>query len=506
VSGTTTGTPTTEQQIVVDTGSMRFDTLLRLAVSGGRADRIRIWLTAAGSALATVCLSAAASVAVSGPGDGPYTSEVLNQSGLHIGVVIALVLLCVPVLGFVGQCSRVGAPGRDRRLAALRLQGATPTDVVRIAAAETGWSAALGAVLGLALFFALRVALGSPVTATFDVSTVTGNSASIETVTGPALRFPTDVLPPWPVLVAFVVVIPLAATVFATFAMRRVVVTPFVVDRSQPPVPRRVVPVVLFVGGTVGMATFESLLRVVPDSLAASDLVVVLFLVPLGVTLTGLLLGTTTLASLLGAFVAGRTRYPALLLAARRMVSSPSHTSRANSTLLFVVVLAAFTQGIRENVLASTANYGTTFYADTFDLVNVAFVIGAVIAAAGLLVGTVDGVVSRRHVLAGLHAVGVPRGVIARAVLAENLLPLVPAVVLGSAAGILAARGVFGTSVGWSEGQPDGTYVEHVVTVAVPWASLGELVVVVLCAAALATAASFPVLKVSLHPAELRAR
>ena len=34
-----------------------------------------------------------------------------------------VVLLCLPVLGFVGQCSRIGAPGRDRRLAALRLQG-----------------------------------------------------------------------------------------------------------------------------------------------------------------------------------------------------------------------------------------------------------------------------------------------------------------------------------------------------------------------------------------------
>ncbi|MFD0483429.1 FtsX-like permease family protein [Kineococcus sp. GCM10028916] len=499
-----TATTTTVPLLHAD-GSARFTTLLRLAVSGGRADRTRIALTATGSAVATVALSAAASVAVSGPGDGPYTSEVLNQPGLHVGVVTALVLLCLPVLGFVGQCSRIGAPGRDRRLAALRLQGATPGDVVRVAVVETGLSAVLGTVAGLGLFFALRVLLDVPTTATYDVTTVDGDSTTVETVTGAALPFPTDVLPPWPVLLVFVLAIPLAAAVFATFAMRRVVVTPFGVDRSQPPEPRRIVPAILFVAGTVVMVTFESLLRFVPHRVLASEFAVALFLVPIGLTLAGLLMGTTTLASLVGEFIARRTARPALLLAARRMVSAPSHTSRANSTLLLVVLLAAFTQGIRAKFLAETANYGTTFYADTFDLVNLALVLGAVIAAAGLLVGTVDGVLGRRHVLAGLHAVGVPRGTITRSVLGENLLALVPAVVLATAAGIVAARGLFGTSVTWSDLQADGTYREVVAAVGVPWGSLGGLVVVVLAAAALATVASFPVLRVSLHPSELRA-
>ena len=264
-------------------------------------------------------------------------------------------------------------------------------------------------------------------------------------------------------------------------------------------------PAVLFLAGTSTMATFATLQSLLPGRWVSAEVIGLLFLALLVVTVTGLLLGTTTLASLLGRLVAERTRRPALLLAARRMVSAPSHTSRANATLLLVVLLAAFAQGLRENFLTSTADYGTDFYADTFDLVNVALLFGAVIAAAGLLVGTVDGVVSRRRVLAGLHAVGVSRATIARAVLFENLVPLTPAVVLASLAGLLAARGSYGRTVGVSVQGGDGNWTQVAVAVPIPWESLGVLVVVVLAAAALATAASYPVLKVSLRPAELRA-
>lgn len=101
-------------------------TVLWLAARGGRTDRTRIALTATMSALAAVALLCAATVAVIGAEDGPYTSQLLSEAGLHRGVVIAFVLLAVPVLALVGQCSRVGAPARDRRLAAYRLAGATP--------------------------------------------------------------------------------------------------------------------------------------------------------------------------------------------------------------------------------------------------------------------------------------------------------------------------------------------------------------------------------------------
>lgn len=62
-------------------------------------------------------------------------------------MIAALLLLLIPVLGFVGQSARLGAVHRDRRLAGLRLAGATPWQVRRIAAAETGLACLAGSVV-----------------------------------------------------------------------------------------------------------------------------------------------------------------------------------------------------------------------------------------------------------------------------------------------------------------------------------------------------------------------
>ena len=74
-------------------------------------------------------------------------------------MVTALLLLLVPVLAFVGQCARIGALQRERRLAALRLAGATPRQVRRISALETGAAGGLGSLAGVAGFLALRAVL-----------------------------------------------------------------------------------------------------------------------------------------------------------------------------------------------------------------------------------------------------------------------------------------------------------------------------------------------------------
>ncbi|MCD5310606.1 hypothetical protein [Kineosporia babensis] len=61
----------------------------------------RRFLTGAG--WGTLSLLAAATVAATGEGDGPYTSDLLNQTGLHPGIVIAFLLLCIPALAFAAR-------------------------------------------------------------------------------------------------------------------------------------------------------------------------------------------------------------------------------------------------------------------------------------------------------------------------------------------------------------------------------------------------------------------
>jgi hypothetical protein len=488
-------------------GAPGWRTTVWLATTGGRADRVRIALTALGAAVAVLALLAAATVAATGPGDGPYTSAVLNEVGLHVGVVIALVLLCVPVLAFTGQCSRIGAPARDRRLAVFRLAGATPGDVVRVAAVETGLAAGLGALLGLGAHLLGRVLLGDPVTATYvswtEEVTEGGTVVVQAEVTGPALRLPTDVLPPSWSIVLVVLAVPVLAGLLALGAMRRVRTTPFGVVRLALQRPVRVLPAALFLVGTAGMAFFTVLIRFLGLDDAGGGARSAVFVGLFVLTTAGLVLGTAALSTGIGRVLTRRTSAPSVLLAGRRLVAAPFQVSRAAAALLAVVVFASAVQGYGAwlRTLQRSEQFGGN--TEALAAVDLALVVAGVIAAAAVLVGTTEGVLSRRRSTAAMAAAGVPRGVLGRALLLETLLPVVPAALLAAAAGVLGVRGVFGAGVEWDVFDETGLVRTVHLTVPVPWSGLG----VVLSAAVLGTAAlavlTLPLLRRTTDPAEL---
>ncbi|MBX9365727.1 FtsX-like permease family protein [Streptomyces sp. WAC04114] len=130
--------------------SLRADLRLAWDLTRGsdRGEWWRVTLTAVGAALATgFALAAVALASLRGGHHVPVASGLLNEPGTRSGVIAGLLLLLVPVLGFLGQCARIGAVHRDRRLAGLRLAGATPWQVRRIAALETGLACLLGSAV-----------------------------------------------------------------------------------------------------------------------------------------------------------------------------------------------------------------------------------------------------------------------------------------------------------------------------------------------------------------------
>ncbi|MFZ4128771.1 hypothetical protein ACOZEM_12595 [Streptomyces cellulosae] len=114
------------------------------------------WRIALVGALLAAALGQGAVVpaSVRGHRDFPVAHGLLNAPGERSGVIVALLLLLIPVLGFVGQSARLGAVHRDRRPTGLRptglrptglrLAGATAWQVRRIAAAETGLACLAG--------------------------------------------------------------------------------------------------------------------------------------------------------------------------------------------------------------------------------------------------------------------------------------------------------------------------------------------------------------------------
>ena len=224
--------------------SLRTDLRLAWELTRGsdRGEWWRVALTAAGAALATgFALAAVALASLRGWYHVPVASGLLDEPGTRSGVIAGLLLLLVPMLGFLGQCARIGAVHRDRRLAGLRLAGATPWQVRRIAALETGLACLLGSAVATVFTVLLLLRLWDRPTA-----------------------------PAWAGIALVAVAVPLLGAAAGALALRRVVASPLGrVRRSAPPRTGRG-PGLLFLAGllVVGVAT---LFAVLSTSSAASN-------------------------------------------------------------------------------------------------------------------------------------------------------------------------------------------------------------------------------------------
>ncbi|MEU3945577.1 ABC transporter permease [Streptomyces sp. NPDC029526] len=438
-----------------------------LTSGSDRREGWRIALTAAGAALATGCALAAGVLAALGDGwyAVPVASGVLDEPGTRSGVVVALLLLLVPVLGFLGQCARIGAVHRDRRLAGLRLAGATPAQVRRIAALETGLACAVGSVV--ATVCAVVVLLRS-----WDRPTAGA----------------------WVAVVVVAVAVPVLGAAAGALALRRVVASPLgqvrrVTARSGRG-PARLF--LLSLLATAAVALFAAVTsRPAPGDMMSAwkpplEVAVALLTVGAGAVW---LSGAT--AAAVGRVLARRARSAATLIAAERLSDDPWAPARTHAAVLLVTVVGTGFVGVRQSMLEllhreSRDAQDMAFYQAGLDLTAVAIAVALVITLSGLALGTAESLSGRRRALAAQAAAGVPRAVLNRALLLETALPLAPALLLAGVGGLVIG-------VGYS-----------VLTAsAVPWAAL-LVPLGIYAACLLAAATALPLHHRSLEPGALR--
>lgn len=501
---------------------MRPSTLVRLAASGTRTDTVRHVMTAFGASLATLgwlCAATVAALGFAGANLGSagenerYTSDLLREPGLRPGVVATFILLTIPVLALVAQCSRLGAPARDRRIAAIRLAGATPSQAAAIGAGESAASTLLGSAVGVAAYFVLRRLLDHV------------NSRGERTL-------PTDVLPaPW-AIVMIALTLPVVAALLSGWLLRRVTTGPLgVVQRVRRRHAPRPWPGVLLVAGLVLFAVigpiFELLSRHgvhVSGALTVTIFYVGVLMVTLGVTL-----GAGWLSYVSGLALRRFGRRPAAQLAAARMIADPWHGSRTFGVLVVAAVFGGATAAVYQYFATMAAADQTvermlsaavhdpyvpqpnTSYTGPTLLVAIAVGVAVVIAALGQLVAVSEAIVSRRRTYAALVATGVPRSVLARTQFWQSLTAAVPAFLLAGASGAVIVRSVFGTTIHESESSitvgtdgPAATVPAHSVHVPIPWVSIGVVVGGSIAAVAVTVAIGLLFLKASTSVEELR--
>ncbi|WP_406310112.1 FtsX-like permease family protein [Streptomyces sp. NBC_00623] len=422
----------------------------------------RISLTTVGALLATgFALSAIAVAAVSGQVSIPYGHSLLNQPGQRAGVVVTLLLLLVPVLGFLGQCARIGAVHRDRRMAGLRLAGASPAQVRRICALESALACLAGSVGGFAVFAAV--------------------------LTGSGHTPPPSA---WAAFVVVVLVVPVVAALVSALALRRVVASPLGwVRRVRPERGHRTLLALLIPTVLIAAAAFL-LLR--GSRLDAASFPLLVFAVVF-LTGAGAVWAAGASAAFMGRRLTVRAKSPAVLIAAGRLTDDPWAAARTHAALLLVTVVGVGFVGVREVLLAGLrgGDYSADdldFYTTGIDLAGAAVLVALVISLFGLAVGTAESLATRRRGLAAQAAAGVPHAVLARTLLLETALPLAPAVLLAGIGGMAVHL----------------TYASLVAPGSVP--SMLPLLVPVLVYAGclLAAATSLPLLRRAAHPAELR--
>jgi hypothetical protein len=232
--------------------------------------------------------------------------------------VIALGML-TPVLIFIATATRLSAARREQRFAAMRLTGATRTQVSVIAATESMVAAVAGVAMGFGIFSLLR----DPV-------------AGIPFFGEPF--FPAQVSLSLPDILAVAIGVPVAAAVAARLALRRVHISPLGVARRVTPTPPRAWRLLPLLGGLAELGFFAVRGGQLSIGTETQVLISGFLLIMIGLIIAGPWL---TMAA--ARVMAQRTSSPGVLIAARRLSDDPRAAFRAVSGLvlaLFVTTVA----------------------------------------------------------------------------------------------------------------------------------------------------------------------
>jgi hypothetical protein len=274
-----------------------------VAVVGHRPDDPRLTAPAAPDATATP-------TRISSFAGRTGTREALQYTSL---TRIATALLVVPLLILGAAAARLGVSRRLARLAAMRLVGATPRQVVTLTAVESTIAAAAGALIGGLLYLAVL-----PLVARIELA---GGS-----------WFTADLLPAPDQAAAALAGIVLLAAGSAVVGLRGVVVSPLGVAQRHTPRRLRAIRLVLF---AVLVGVF-SVVTGNPDA-SVGAIVTALSLVFGGVALLG-----PWVVGLIGRLVVAIGSRPATLLAGRRLVDDPRTAWRTVGGLTLAGFVAGF--------------------------------------------------------------------------------------------------------------------------------------------------------------------
>lgn len=374
------------------------------------------------TAVVSGLLLVAVTVTLLGAGDqrAEQLANLISDRGVRAGYVFALLLVCVAPLTLLRQVLRLGSAEREQRLAGLRLAGATPTDVHRLAALEVGLPALVGGLLGLPVFLAIRAVLGGQLYSEM----ARRDGAFYNSVRAELSLVPVSVSPAWWQVLLVVLAVGLAGAFAGASAARSVTVSPLGVARRTPRTAPRPWGLGLMALGVLAWAIGYRSSPGTPFE--------ILFL---GLFILGLLVLTPWIAFKVGTIVARRASQPQVLLAASRLAADPRPAGRAAAAIGAIGLIAG---GGGVVVADLPASYGGRGFGEVEPIYSVPFALGGalLLLALALVVVTLavhgaESLMDRRRAVASLAATGMTHAELERVQRWEIGLVALPVTVAG---------------------------------------------------------------------------
>ena len=340
------------------------------------------------SLVAVIGMDQSQVLAQQGPGAPPqvvtelvghdYASQVWR-----IVAAIGAIATLVPVLLLIAIVTDLGAAQRAERFATLRLIGATPGQVARIAATETAATTLLGALLGIGAYLALI-----PVAARIVISS--------------SRFFPRDLLASPVVIAATVLGTALSASAVAWWRTRRAGIGPLGASRERserPPQPLSLLPLL---AGLAGLAA----VRALPGSETSPMVLGRLLVGSFCLTMLGLLWAGPLLTSWSARLARRGARSAAQVISLGRLAQHPRAAFRAVGGLVVAVyAVTLFAVAITAAAGTTTPAQGAGYLSTTTLYATAGPADPAVLGAAASRLDDVEGV--RTVAVASME---VPRG------------------------------------------------------------------------------------------------
>ncbi|GGC71645.1 hypothetical protein IEU95_14265 [Hoyosella rhizosphaerae] len=288
-------------------------TVMRVTALTSRAEGPRIFATFALPLVAFMSSTALALTVFGGYGAFANRTDHPDAEFYTVLAAIAAILIVIPCFTLGLAAARLGARRRDERLAALRLAGATPRQVVALSAIEAGFQGLLGGVLGAATYGACL-----PLVAQLPFQGHPFTTAEL-----------------WvgmPVLAGTLLGVTVIAVISALVGLRAVVISPLgVAQRHAPPAPKWII------AATV-VAVLIVWTQINPAALGIAGMLVALAVVFGAINFVG-----PFVVTLVGKVLIRRASSAGALVAARRILDDPKQVWRSVGGVTVASFVAAGT-------------------------------------------------------------------------------------------------------------------------------------------------------------------